>query len=646
MRLTPRIDYFFRLAISLALALALSSIPALGQQRVRAPRTPAAQNKDKERARASQAITLLVETANKARLFDDLLYRARVQALAADALWPYDEQQARSIFRRAWEAATASDKEEREEAAQETGALPSTVAKVTEARDEVLRRAASHDARLADIFLRALASEDDGAGVDNNPPLRRSAWHELSASGARRLALAYELLDAGETVRAVEVAAPVINEGASADTMAFILRLRARDMSQADALYLRLVERAASDPQTDANAILLLSSLAISQNLLVVVDESGSLQFRSLPLAGGESATQLEITRQALSAFYNLAATVLLRPKPSGNEGVTMQDLIARFYATGRLLPYFENTNAQYAMHAPALRALQSELFSEIEASRSDQVSAQFKVSSLTTNAYVDPLRSENEELARAGSAMERERIAISIIKVAVRNRYWDRARRAAAEIEDIDKRRAALSFIQVHQIKAISVDYADEKEDDFESIVKFVRDADVPPFAKAWGMAEAATVAARKRSPQTPQKVAELIDEAEDYAAHVEQGKPERVAAYGIVTMIAARFDKPRAWRLLGELVKSANEVEDFTGDEATFDLSADESSTDESSAQFSVEADVFRLDGIFATMAHLDFDKALTEARNLQGQVPQALATIAVAKSRTQNTGHRTQN
>ncbi|HKC64135.1 MAG TPA: hypothetical protein VKB86_10875, partial [Pyrinomonadaceae bacterium] len=234
---------------------------------------------------------------------------------------------------------------------------------------------------------------------------------------------------------------------------------------------------------------------------------------------------------------------------------------------------------------------------------------------------------------------------ATSIIKTAVRNRFWDRARRAAAEIEDTEKRRAALSFIQVHQIKAISLDYADEKEDDFESIVKFVGDADVPPFAKAWGMAQAALVAARKHTPQTSQKIAELIDEAEDYAAHVEQGKPERVAAYGVVVMTAARFDQPHAWRLLSELVKSANEVEDFTGDETSFNLSADENSTDEAAAQFSVEAEVFRLDGIFATMAHLDFDKALTEARNLKGEVPQALATIAVAKSRIQESGVRSQ-
>jgi hypothetical protein len=314
-----------------------------------------------------------------------------------------------------------------------------------------------------------------------------------------------------------------------------------------------------------------------------------------------------------------------------------MQELVARFYATGRLLPNFEDPSASFASYAPALRALHSELFNQIEAGRRDQVSSQFSVTSLTPTGYVDPLRSQNEQLNRAGDASERERIAMSIIRTAVRNRFWDRARRAAEALEDTDKRRAALSFIQIHQIKAISQDYADEKEDDFESVLKFVRGADVPPFAKAWGFAQAAVVAARKRGPQTSQKVAEIINEAESSASRVEQGTSERVAAYGVVMMTAAQFDQQHAWSLLREYIKSANAVEDFTGDETSFELAANDG-VDDGAEHFSVEAEVFRLDGIFATMAHLDFDKALAEARALDGDVPQALATIAVAKSRIQ--------
>jgi hypothetical protein len=636
MRLRPRTVCRLRSFVFIALVLSFASISVLSQKSGRTQRAPATRSKNAESARRAQAITLLVETADKARLFDDLFYRARIQTLAADALWPHDERQARAIFRRAWEAAAASDKAEQEEAAREAGTLPAPTAKITEARNEVLTKAAARDVSLAEVFLRELSVENDGASVDRNEPARHTAWRDLNATNIRRIALASELLKLGEIRRAAEVAAPVINEGVSADLIAFILRLRDRSIADADALYLRLLEHAALDPQTDANALLLLSSVVISPELLVVVDEFGALQFRALPPAIANAATQQIVTNKAHTAFYNLTASVLLRPSSTTGDGpLTMQELMARFYATGRLLPFFENTSALYAAYAPALRARHSELFNEIEASRREQVSSQFGVNSLTPAGYVDPLRSQADQLARTQDSKERERIALAIVRAAARNKFWDRARRAAAEIEDVEKRRAALAFIQVQQIKDINAAYAEEKEDDFESVVKFVRQADVPPFAKAWGLAQASTIAARKRNAQTSQIVAGLINEAESYAARVGQGTPERVAAYAVLTAAAARVDAPRSWSLLRELVKSANSVEDFTGDEVSFDLTADESSANETVERFSVEAEVFRLDGIFATMAHLDFDKALAESRALDGDVPQAFATIAIARA-----------
>jgi hypothetical protein len=617
--------------------LTFASTPALAQKRGRAGRTPTTQNKNAENARRAQAFTLLVETADKARLFDDLYYRARIQTLAADALWPHDERQARAIFRRAWEAATASDKAEKEEAARGGGGLlPATNENMTEARDEVLGKAAVRDARLAEIFLHDLLGEKDGASVDRDEATRRTAWGALSANGERRLTLADEMLEAGETRRAVEIIAPTINEGVSSELIAFIARLRGRSIAEADTLYLRLIERAAADSQTDSNAVLLLSSLIVSPGLLVVVDEFGALQFSVLPPASTANAvTQQPVNERAQIAFYNLAATVLSRPLTQRDGPLTMQELMARFYATGRLLPFYENSSVPYSAYAPALRARHSELFNEIEASRREQVSSQFGVNNLTHAGYVDPLRSEADQLSRATDTAERERIALAIVRTAVRNKYWDRARRAAAEIEDVERRQAALAFIQVHQIKDISIAYADEKEEDFESVVKFVRESDAPPFAKAWGLAQAAVIAARKRKAQTSQTVAELINEAESHAARVAQGTPERVAAYAVVTTAAARVDAPRAWSLLRELVKAANAVEDFTGEEVSLDLNGNESSDNETATHFSVEAEAFRLDGIFATMAHLDFDKALAEARALDGDVPQAFATISIART-----------
>ena len=636
MKQHPRPSKSLRAIVFLALALLLCPVPAaLSQGRSsRGAKTPSAQSKQRERARRALAVTLLIETAERGRTFDDLFYRARIQARSADALWPHDANRARTIFRRAWEAAAASDKADQEEAASEAGALPNATLKVTEARDEVLMIAARREARLAEFFLRDLSSEkSDKSSAERETP-RRTAWRELSANGARRLALADQMLATGEVLRAVELAAPLTSEGVSANLIAFILRLREQSMGDGDALLRRLLEHARTDPQLDANAILLLSAPFVSPSLLVTVDEFGSIQFRSLPSPKVYAATKSVFTAQTWAAFYNLAATVLARPLPARGE-LTMQDLVARFYATGRLLPFFENSTEPHTAYAPTLRARHSELFNEIEAGRREQVSAQFNLNRMTPAGYVDPLRSQAAELAEATDATERERIALSIVRTATRHKYWDRARRAAAVIENASLRQSAHTYIQVHQIKDILHAHEDQQEDDFESIAKFVRESDVPSFAKAWGLAQTALIASRKKDSRVTQTIAELINEAETHAAREAAGTPERIAAYGVLVMTAARLDASRAWSLIPEFVRAANSMEDFTGDDEALDLTGDNSAVVDATPQFIVEAEIFRLDGIFATMAHLDFDKALAEARALEGDVPQALATIAVARA-----------
>jgi hypothetical protein len=333
MKSKPRTVCRLRSLVLVALVLAFASIPVLSQKRGRTQPKATTQNKSAERVRRAQAVTLLVETADKARLFDALFYRARIQMLAADALWPHDERQARAIFRRAWEAATASDKAEKEEAARGTDLFPATNENVTDARDEVLRKAAVRDARLAEIFLRDLLGEKDGASVDRNEATRRLAGGLLSANGARRLTLAYEMLEAGETRRAVEIIAPTINEGVGSELIAFIVRLRERSITDADMLYLRLIEHAAADPQTDANAVLLLSSPIVSPRLIVVVDEFGAVQFSVLTPASANAVTQQPVNERA-NSFLQSGSVCALTPlnaarrsaHRSGVDGTLLRD--------------------------------------------------------------------------------------------------------------------------------------------------------------------------------------------------------------------------------------------------------------------------------------------------------------------------------
>lgn len=630
MKRTPRNTGRLIFFVLLALVPPFFSPNTNAQQRGRRQAKPAAKtsSQESERARRSKALTLLNETAEDARALDDLFYRARLQALAADALWPLDQQRARATFRRAWEAATASDKAEQEAEAQETGAIPDAVEQVTEARDEVLSKTATRDSVLADVFLRdLLKGKKAESALAQDEPAPAATWREPSVTNARRIALAFEMLESGEAESAFKIVKPVVSEGVSPSLMSFLLQLHRRNTVAGDALYRLMIAQTSRDAQADANTVLLLSTPIVSPELMIAVDEYGSLQFRPVARAAWQFSSPQPLSSATRNAFFSTAANILLRPSTLRAGTSEIQDKAARYFAIGRLLSLFEGEAAQYA---PELQARASALLNEFTESRRSSLSSQLNLHTIGSEPSTDPLRSHFEELSRTSEQAERDRITIRIVQAAARNRAWDRARRAAAELSDESVRRAANSFIAVNQIADIANAYADEKEDDYESIVTFLKSVEVPPLAAAWGYAQAAQIAARKRDPQ---RVAELLTEAEHFAERADVSTGHRVAAYGVITTHAARLDRQRAWELLTQLVKAANQLEDYAGDEVSLEIRANDDMETES--PFELTTKVFRLDAVFATMAHLDFERALTNARSLAGDVPRLFAQLAIARA-----------
>src|SRR5687768_13195426 len=71
---------------------------------------PKAEEPDDEAVqRKTVAISLVTSLADEARSFKDQTRRARVQARAGDVLWETENERARDLFRRAWEAAETAD---------------------------------------------------------------------------------------------------------------------------------------------------------------------------------------------------------------------------------------------------------------------------------------------------------------------------------------------------------------------------------------------------------------------------------------------------------------------------------------------------------------------------------------------------------
>src|SRR5215831_5226639 len=137
--------------------------PKVAGSSTKAAKDPEAERILKERRDNAQS--LLLNLAADAGRFNDQKLRARTQARIADALWEADPERARALFRKAWEAAEAADKESQQRLQDEVkqqqakNGGSAAVSGPPNLRGEVLRLAARRDRALREEFLAKLHAE-------------------------------------------------------------------------------------------------------------------------------------------------------------------------------------------------------------------------------------------------------------------------------------------------------------------------------------------------------------------------------------------------------------------------------------------------------------------------------------------------------
>jgi hypothetical protein len=628
----------------------------------------------RRRREVREALAALRDVAEAARSFEDLYENVRTQSEAADALWPYDEQTAHAVLRRAWEAVNAPGAEDHVQGFG-TSADPREDARdaLTTTRGLVVKTALKHDARMADAFMRefertlaeratatrqnaptsttegnrptaqdgerntAQAGERPDDSADSITPPRRE--RTLSAAAWQRLFIARQLVEEGDFKHAADAVAPLAGEGASLPLLKFILDLRTHDARLADALYLRLLGATRADASADADDVLLLSTPVVSPGLLVSVNPDGSVAFVTLSYQNDEARRAAStLSAEARLAFFDTVASVLLRARAArGGGGVRPGDEAAALYfAVGRLLPFFEREAAQFA---PALHARLAALASELEARARDALASKMEVSSLSPRNPVDPLAFPLQAVAHASDAAGRDFARLVVVSQAARFELWERARAATEQIEDGEVRRIARLVIAIRQVAATARVFADDENDpaegaaDFVRAADFVHAADVPPEVRAVGLAQAAELAARRGKRE---RAGELLAEAAAYAAQVVRGE-QRATALALVTLSAARTGGVRVWEFLPTLVRTADEA-----DELRFGAMSLEFSLGTPGGKFSLsvpDAPV-SLPEVFAATARLDASRTLKEARSFKDEELRAATLLAAARATLEKT------
>jgi hypothetical protein len=388
--------------------------------------------------------------------------------------------------------------------------------------------------------------------------------------------------------------------------------------------------RAPARPRTPTTPV-------VSPEVFALVEPDGSTYLAPVGRVESDPRDETPVAAQVRRAFFDMAAAVLLRPAPpraapAEPDGVeTDGEALAPFFAAGRLLPFFEREAPQ---HVAPLRARLAGLAQEIEEARRAAVSSQMHVERLTPRNPPDPLQFQLDTLSRADGDAQRDGALFDAASAAALRKLWERARQFAGEIADVQTRRAAFQLLALEQVKHVGEGFREEESaDDFERAAAFARAADVPAGVRAYGLAQAAELAAGKGNKK---RAAELFNEAVAASSSVDRGTAAHVALLALLTEAAARLDAARAWALLAELAAAINEREARPeSEEAGDDCPGVTVETKENSYCVELAARQPEAEEVFAAMARLDLERALKEARALKGGYARASALIHAARA-----------
>lgn len=572
----------------------------------------------KLRERRAKARALLVSLSSDARAFHDQTLRARSLARIADALWRVDAEQGRLLFRKAWEAAEASDQEGDRKLQEEINKQKSVtgggyaVNLPPNVRQEVLRLAARHDRVLGEEFLEKYKAQKMEAA--NSATTAKPNPNRLNEALSQRIGVASQLLQLGETDRALDFADPALSL-VTTQTINFLSEVREKNAAAADKRYAALLSSAANNPQADANTVSLLSSYIFTPHLLVTFSGAGMSTSQS-----SSTITPAAVSPELRNVFYQVGGTILLRPLPGpGQADQTSAGVDGKYLAIKRMLPFFEQGAPLETVEAlrTHLNALNTVVSEDARRRDDDWINRGLKSEKPATDREQYLL----ERIDRAKTSAERDSLYIELA-YNTSSRGDVRAREFVSKIEDSEIRKQLQAYID----PSLATYYVGKK--DVEQALEMAHKGELTHIHKTWVLTECAKILAKTDR----DKALELIDEAETEARRIEPSDPSLVRGLLAVANAFKVVDPARVWDATFDAVKAANSAEAFTGEDGELVMKFQSKGT--SSVHTSDVAE-FDLDGIFRELAVKDYDRAVELARGFQAEGPRAVATIAIARA-----------
>jgi hypothetical protein len=629
--------FHFLLALVFAFSLSLVVVAqANSEKMVSSPKPQVSAVKVSEKGKAANAaakakveqqkalaLSLLVSLANDARSFPDQKLRARTLGRIADALWEADAEQGRALFRKAWDAAEIADQESARLVAEERNRQqggdsrrPFALFNGPDLRAEVLRLAARRDRALGEELLEKLKDARAREATDTTP-LTPLDSVQTPAATRQRLRLATQLLDT-DVERALQFAEPVLGT-VTTDGLDFLAYLREKNPAAADQRYARLLAVADADLNSDANTISLLSAYLFTPHLFITFGPEGGQQASQT----GPPAPPADVTPELRSAFFRTAALVLLRPSAAREQDRSTSGAPGKYAVIKRLMPLFE----QYAAKE-VVDQLRNELAVISQATGRPARDEDDGEDDFALQRGITPERPQADfekamldRIDRAKTAAERDALYLQLA-TRLAGKGDMRARDFSEKIDDSELRKQARPYVDL----TLAFSAVGKKET--EKALTLAAKGDLSSIQRVWLLTEVA----RALPPAEREKALQISADAAVEARRIEGADPDRPRALVAVANAFLLVDRPRSWETMLEVVKAANSVAGFNGEDGRLTMKLQ---TPNMTSMRSNTIDEFNLPGVFKTLAQENATQAIELARSFEGEAPRATALIAVARA-----------
>jgi hypothetical protein len=551
--------------------------------------------------RRAQARALLISLASDARSFRDQMLRARSLARIADVLWNADTEQGRTLFRKAWEAADIADRESHEHIV--LGQWPPNL------RVEVLKLTARHDRQLAEEFLQKLKADEQEKKTDSTPNL----WG-LPEALEQRLRLAQEMLGAGDIERALQFADPVLNS-VTMSTLEFLTNLREKDPAAADQRYAAVLGSTAANMQADANTISLLSSYIFTPHLYVPFTDEGRSQASWM----SNLSPPANVDPQLRLAFFQTAASVLLRPEQRPEQGAIPPGVVSKYMVVKRMMPLFE----KYAPReiAVSMRGQFEALSAMVNEGVRQQKDDWLEKGIGPEKSAVEEEQPVQDQIEHAKTSGERDELYFKLALRAV-DKDDMKARDYVAKIEESEFRKQAQAWVDA------CLAFGAIRKKKAKTALEMLRIGELTHIQRVYVLTQAAQLLAKTDRDQA----LSLLDEASAEVRRLDGTGPDRPRALLAIANALKLIEPARVWDAVYDSIKAANSTDGFTGEDGGLSMQVASKAVIITRMEQAVDFDIA---GIFSQMAKDDYERAVELARGYQAEAPRAVATVAIARA-----------